>query len=70
LLYAEGTGEEVRVAFTTHDVIIRGHRLTLLLEDVAGQRVIQLREPSRSEKFTSTAGPRIVELAVRKPENP
>jgi hypothetical protein len=70
LLYAEGTGEEVRVAFTTHDVIIRGHRLTLLLEDVAGQRVIQLREPSRSEKFTSAAGPRIVELAVRKPENP
>lgn len=71
LLYAEGTGEEVRVAFTTHDVIIKGHRLSLLLEDLAGQRVTQLREPARSEKFTSTAGPRIVEVAVRKPdENP
>jgi hypothetical protein len=71
LLYAEGTGEEVRVAFTTHDVIIKGHRLSLLLEDLAGQRVIQLREPSRSEKFASTVGPRIVEVAVRKPdENP
>jgi hypothetical protein len=68
LLYAEGTGEEVRVAFTTHDVIIKGHRLSLLLEDVAGQRVTQLREPPRSEKFTSTVGARIVELAVRKPD--
>ena len=68
LLYADGTGEEVKVAFTTHDVIIKGHRLSLLLEDLAGQRVIQLREPSRSEKFTATVGPRIVELAVRKPD--
>lgn len=71
LLYAEGTGEEVRIAFTTHDVIIKGHRLLLLLEDLAGQRVIQLREPSRTEQFTSSDGPRIVELAVRlADENP
>jgi hypothetical protein len=71
LLYAEGAGEEVRVAFATHDVIIKGHRLSLLLEDLAAQRVTQLREPSRSEKFASPSGPRIAELAVRKPdENP
>src|SRR3954447_7880032 len=50
-LYAEGTAEEVRAAFTTHDVVIKGAGLGLLLEDLTAQRVTQLREPARTDKF-------------------
>jgi hypothetical protein len=69
LIYAEGTGDEVRAAFATHDLVVRGSGLSLLLEDLAAQRVTQLKEPARTEKFTSGAGPRISELLVRKPDD-
>ena len=67
-LYAEGTEEEVRAAFTTHDVVIRGAGLGLLLEDFAAQRVTRLSEPARTDKFIggSTAA-RITALLVRRP---
>ena len=68
LLYAEGTAEEIRAAFSTHDVIVKGSGLSLLLEDLAAQRVTCLKEPYRTEKFASGAGPRIVQLVVRKPD--
>ncbi len=65
-LYAEGTGDEVRVAFSTHDVVVRGGALGALLDDLAGQRVSLLREPARADKFVTGVGPRIVEVSVRK----
>lgn len=65
-LYAEGTGEEVRATFTTHDVVVRGSGLSLLLEDLAAQRVARLREPARTEKFTSVPGPHVSSVSVSK----
>ena len=69
-LFAEGTGDEVRAAFATHDVIIKGSGLTALLDDLALQRVVVLREPARADKFAGGGqGPRIVEVSVRKAES-
>ena len=65
-LYAEGTGDEVKVAFATHDVVVKGGGLVSLLNDLAGQRVSLLREPTRGDKFVAGGGPRIVEVSVQK----
>jgi hypothetical protein len=64
-LYVEGTGEEVRATFTTHDVVVRGSGLTPLLEDLAAQRVAHLEEPARTEKFTVT-GSQVTSVSVSK----
>ena len=48
-LYAEGTTEEVRMAFTTHDVLIKGALLGSLLDELTSQRVARLSEPARTE---------------------
>jgi hypothetical protein len=63
-LYAEGTSEEVQAFFSTHDVTVRGSGLDLLLADFAAQQVAILKEPARTDKFTGSAGPRILELQV------
>ena len=69
-LFAEGNGDEVRAAFATHDVIVKGSGLTALLDDLALQRVSLLREPARADKFVAGGvGPRIVEVSVRKAES-
>jgi hypothetical protein len=65
-LYAEGTGDEVRAAFSTHDVVVKGGGLGALLNDLAGQRVSLLREPARADKFVAGTGSRIVEVSVQK----
>jgi hypothetical protein len=67
-LYAEGTGEEVRAVFSTHDVVVKGSDLDSLLSDFAAQQIVVLKEPARTEKFTSMEGPRILELGVRRVE--
>ena len=67
-LYAEGTNEEVEAFFSTHDVVIRGTELSLLLTDIASERVTVLREPARVGKFDGGVGPRITELEVRRME--
>jgi hypothetical protein len=67
-LYAEGTGEEVRAAFSTHDLVIKGCGLAALLADFAAQQVAILREPARTDRFAASDGPRISELQVRRVE--
>lgn len=67
-LYAEGTGEEVRAAFSTHDLVIKGSGLAPLLADFAAQQIAILREPARTDKFAPSDGPRISELHVSRVE--
>ncbi len=64
-LYAEGTGEEVRAAFSTHDLLIKGCGLGALLADFAAQEVAILREPARTDRFAASDGPRVSEVQVR-----
>ena len=65
-LYAEGGDDEVRLAFTTNDVLIRGSSLGSLLLDVAAQRIARLREPARADRFSEETEPCIRELLVVK----
>jgi hypothetical protein len=50
-LYAEGANDEVRAAFSTHDVVVKGSGLTSLLQDLAMQQVSLIREPARADAF-------------------
>ncbi len=65
-LYAEGTSEEVRAFFSTHDVVVRGSGLDSLLADFAAQQITTLKEPRRADQFASSGGPGITELEVRR----
>lgn len=67
-LYAEGTSEEVRAFFSTHDVVVRGSGLDSLLADFASQQMSVLKEPARVDRFGSSAGPQISEVQVRRVE--
>jgi hypothetical protein len=67
-LYAEGDKDELLIAFTMHEVTIRGAGLQLLLADLATQRIGQLHEPSRADQFEDGRVPCIREIHVSKME--
>jgi hypothetical protein len=64
----EGKGEELRIAFASHDVVIKGAGLDALLAAIASDRVVSLRESLRSERFSGPAGRFIHEIVVRRIE--
>jgi len=64
-LYAEGGDDEVRLVFATHDVLARGAGLSVLLTELAEQRLLGLSEPTRAERFGGTSG-FVRELSVEK----
>ena len=68
-LYAEGGEDEVRLVFATHDVVVRGAGLHVLLADVAAHRLVGLNEPLRTQRFTVRTGMSIRELVVTKAES-
>jgi hypothetical protein len=63
-LSAEGDDVEIRLAFTTHDILVRGGRLDSLLADLAAQRVARLQHTVRADRFANGTGPLIHELLV------
>ena len=65
-VYAEGDSEQLRIAFASHDVLIRGGGLDPLLAAIAAHRVVSLRESGRSERFSSRAGRFISEIVIRR----
>jgi hypothetical protein len=67
-LYAEGGDDEVRLAFSTHDIVVNGSHLGSLLADLSAQRVSLLREPVRTEAFRYEAKSQITGISVRKVE--
>src|SRR5690349_20497187 len=68
-LFAEGCDEEVRLVFSTHDVLIRGAGLQALLADLAAHRLVGVKEPLRAERFATKTAMWIRELVVTKAEN-
>jgi hypothetical protein len=64
----EGNSKELRIAFASHDVVIRGAGLDALLPAIASHRVVSLRETLRSERFSGQAGRFIHEIVVRRIE--
>ena len=67
-LFAEGSEDKIRLAFSTHDIVITGGRLDVLLPDVAAQRVKLLREPLRSDTFAGKSELTITGISVKKVE--
>ena len=65
-LYAEGDSGEIRMAFSTHDVTIKGVRLDMLLEGITFQKVSNLRESLRAESMLSNSGLTISNIVVNK----
>jgi hypothetical protein len=67
-LYAEGGGDEIRLAFTTHNVLVKGCGLSSLLMDFAARRVAHLHQEKRADRFAKGADASINELSVIKIE--
>ena len=65
-VYAEGGDDEVRIAFASHDVTVKGVGLDPLLRAIAANRVSLIRESDRSERFSDPAERFIREIAVRR----
>jgi hypothetical protein len=68
-VYAEGDSEQVRMAFASHDVVINGAGLDLLLPAIATHRVVSLRASVRSERFSAQAVRFVSEIVVRRIES-
>jgi hypothetical protein len=66
-VYAEGGDDEVRIAFASHDVVVKGSGLDPLCA-IAAHRVALIRKSERSERFPHPAGRFIREIVVRKIE--
>jgi len=67
-LFAEGDADEIRMAFSTHDVVISGGNLDTLLTDITAQRVNLLKEPVRAESFASFSELQITSILIKKVE--
>ncbi len=68
-LYAEGGDDEIRLAFTTHDVLVSGVGLGSLLRELAAQRIARLQQPARADRFTAGSAPFLREISVIKIES-
>jgi hypothetical protein len=67
-VFAEGGDDEVRIAFASHDVVVKGAGLGPLLHAIAAHRVARIQESGRSEHFPGQAGRFICKIVVRKME--
>ena len=65
---AEGDSDEIRMTFSTHDVVITGENLDSLHADIAAQRLSLMREPVRAESFALRIGPQITSISIKKVE--
>jgi hypothetical protein len=63
-LYADGTDDEIRLVFATHDVRIKGADLDTLLAAAAVQRLVRLHEPTRADQFDQSGSRSIREISV------
>lgn len=67
-LYAEGGNDEIRLIFSTHDILIKGRNLSSLASDLAAHRMAKLQAPYRLDRFLNETGPFIREISVQKSE--
>ncbi len=67
-VYAEGGAEQVRIAFASHDVVVKGAGLDPLLHAIATRQVASIREDTRAGHFSAGGGRFIREISIRKIE--
>jgi hypothetical protein len=67
-LYAEGGNDEVRLIFSTHDVMVKGSDLNTLLAAISVNGLALIQEPMRPDRFSVGNGPFISEISVKRIE--
>ena len=65
-LYAEGGNDEIRLIFSTHDVLVKGSNLDSLMAAIAVNGIAKLEEPTRPERILAGTDPFIREISVLK----
>jgi hypothetical protein len=65
-LYAEGGNDEIRLTFSTHDVLVKGSNLDSLLAAIAANGIARLEEPPRPDRMLAGIDPFIREISVLK----
>jgi hypothetical protein len=65
-LYAEGGNDEIRLTFSTHDVLVKGSNLDSLMAALAANGIARLEEPTRPDRMLAGTDPLIREIAVNK----
>ncbi len=54
-IYEEGSDDEIRIVFGTHDVIVRGAGRPALLADISAQHVASIHQPTPPDPTVSQA---------------
>ena len=67
-LYAEGSDDEMRLNFSTHEIVIKGRNLNSIVTAICAHGIAKLQEPARQDRFLNEAGPLIREISVEKIE--
>ena len=65
-LYAEGGNDEIRLTFSTHDILVKGSSLDSLMTVIAANGIAKMEEPSRPERILAGTDPFIREISVLK----
>jgi hypothetical protein len=65
-LFAEGGNDEIRLAFSTHDVVVTGSHLEKLLGDLSARRLSRLQELGRADRFGFSVDQQIASISVQK----
>jgi len=65
-LFAEGGSDEIRMAFSTHNIVVTGARLEKLLSKINSQQLDSLKESSRADGFGHSAEYQIAKITVEK----
>jgi hypothetical protein len=65
-LYAEGDNDEIRLTFSTHDVLVKGSDLNSLISVLAANGIARLQELARSDRMLAGTDPFIREISVIK----
>jgi hypothetical protein len=63
-LYAEGGNDEIRLTFSTHDVLVKGSNLDSLIGAIAANGMARLEEATRSDRMLAGTGTFIREISV------
>jgi hypothetical protein len=67
-VYAEGGADQVRIAFASRDVVVKGAGLDQLMHAIAAHRVASIREDTRAGHFSAGGGRFIRGISIRKIE--
>ena len=65
-VFAESSDDEIRIAFASHDVVVRGTGLSPLLQAITSQQAVSIRQSARHEVFPAQAARFIREIEVRR----